>query len=672
MERPRIDLLVVDEKGQRAREVIGVLQVDNEAVAIPQVREGKTQVAVEPPVKKLSVQGRRWRWWGQPFGDLPNTTNPKDTTGPVEHTIHLAKLRDAFHAGSAFLLPACIDPANRNDSASHPLAVLACVFGYLRDHPTAGLYLAGHACNETDGSDADDLAARRAELVMAYFKGDRETFSRTALERHVDSDWKAVLRWLTSWGCDPGESTAQKVARQALDAREHFRTLYTAQTGVKIEAGAQNEGDFLAYFDLYDRYVADLLAITRDELESLRSAIVWASTEVFVCGDRFNDEPDVLDEPTCAKQRGIDFWIFNPPALLQQAAPTGVEIYDPGLDAFEILDSRSDPSGTGPDPLEESDARERIVNRLIVLSTQKVADKAVTRLTEAFIRRVTAAPESLGGFKEALDQAVAAVTTHQRSGESAGRDAAAVSINEEVDALLIAMERLFIVDPQMSTLHLLDDGDVDAYLNFAWHRLDFPGRGKGEAAGPNEAKASAMTTKMNALRPQRRPNTGSTVLCTKAEFTGSERIAKAVAAAIKQVPDNPKSGQKLHESAVTAFVAMRSAAQADGVVLNILSSARSLQKAEANAENAGNSKAVASWSSHTMGLAIDLQLSDLNHTFSEITTRPFSEVVKMRSSSVHKWMFIHGDTYGFFPYGDEPWHWEYNPIGFREVYRRGF
>jgi len=40
----------------------------------------------------------------------------------------------------------------------------------------------------------------------------------------------------------------------------------------------------------------------------------------------------------------------------------------------------------------------------------------------------------------------------------------------------------------------------------------------------------------------------------------------------------------------------------------------------------------------------------------------------MRQSPVHKWLFLRGGAYGWYPYQHEPWHWEYNPSGFRATF----
>ena len=35
---------------------------------------------------------------------------------------------------------------------------------------------------------------------------------------------------------------------------------------------------------------------------------------------------------------------------------------------------------------------------------------------------------------------------------------------------------------------------------------------------------------------------------------------------------------------------------------------------------------------------------------------------------MHKWLLLRGEGFGWYPYQNEPWHWEYNPPGFREIF----
>ena len=98
----------------------------------------------------------------------------------------------------------------------------------------------------------------------------------------------------------------------------------------------------------------------------------------------------------------------------------------------------------------------------------------------------------------------------------------------------------------------------------------------------------------------------------------------------------------------------------------------SREVARRNAVRAGNPNAVASFSSHSLGLAIDFKLSHGDLKVDETTTRPMAEVVRMRESPVHKWLVLRGEEFGWYPYQNEPWHWEFNPPGFREIYWADF
>ena len=56
----------------------------------------------------------------------------------------------------------------------------------------------------------------------------------------------------------------------------------------------------------------------------------------------------------------------------------------------------------------------------------------------------------------------------------------------------------------------------------------------------------------------------------------------------------------------------------------------------------------------------------------ETGTGSMPELVRMRESPVHKWLLLRGEEFGWYPYQNEPWHWEYNPPGFREIYWADF
>jgi hypothetical protein len=133
-----------------------------------------------------------------------------------------------------------------------------------------------------------------------------------------------------------------------------------------------------------------------------------------------------------------------------------------------------------------------------------------------------------------------------------------------------------------------------------------------------------------------------------------------------QLVNVPGQDARLHAKASASFVEMHEAAAKDGVDLKILSSYRVPKNKQSD-----NPYAVASNSSHSYGLAMDLRLSvDADHTadnekfkVSEITTGDANNLMKYYKSSVTKWMVMNGAKFNFYPYQNEPWHYEYNPEG---------
>lgn len=255
------------------------------------------------------------------------------------------------------------------------------------------------------------------------------------------------------------------------------------------------------------------------------------------------------------------------------------------------------------------------------------------------------------------------------------------------------LERQFILDPTSSSLDLLP-GTLGNYYKttIKWGRQDYPGNEgcliypkKGEncprkGKGYNQHEAIKMAAALVKILPERRPNKQDALVVSQAEF---RQHKTKIQSAVKPVDivdlvdyGNQKHTQgkdyKLNSLALESFKKMRAEAIKEGVPLIVGSAFRYPSK-----KRSENTTAVANFSSHHLGLAIDLYLAmttlDTNKNsvikkYVEITTRPMSNVILMRESPIHKWMFIHGYKYGWYPYMNEPWHWEYNPPGFREVF----
>ena len=231
--------------------------------------------------------------------------------------------------------------------------------------------------------------------------------------------------------------------------------------------------------------------------------------------------------------------------------------------------------------------------------------------------------------------------------------------------LLRALELKFIHDPKTSGLDILGPELSHHFRDFNWQEDDFPGGPE----GPNEQFADVMVDVLDLVRPERRANRSREAVVLREEAT--EAVWNYVTNQWVSVPGQER--WMLNRHARDSFVRMREQAKAEGVDLVILSAHRRRQTAQANAARAGNPNAVASFSSHSLGLAIDFEMSHRNDIkFQGLSTRPMSELVRMRESPVHKWLLLRGEEFGWYPYQNEPWHWEFNPPGFREIFWADF
>ena len=223
------------------------------------------------------------------------------------------------------------------------------------------------------------------------------------------------------------------------------------------------------------------------------------------------------------------------------------------------------------------------------------------------------------------------------------------------------LERRFILNPKRSTLDLLGPAQSRRYRRFKWDTFDFPGK----VPGPNEARAREMIRALSQVRPERRANSTADAVIVESEVDRDlERDIR------KQfVPVEGQAGHQLHPEAAASFVRMRAAAAGEGVRLRILDADRKFEHSRKRAAKAGHPQAIADFSTHNLGLAVDLWMSTRRKSFREARTTPFGKLVEMHESPAHKWMLLRGEAFGWYPFKNEPWHWEYNPAGFRERFR---
>ena len=268
----------------------------------------------------------------------------------------------------------------------------------------------------------------------------------------------------------------------------------------------------------------------------------------------------------------------------------------------------------------------------------------------------------------------------------------------------------FVHDATRDTLELLKPDQRAQFAAIDWVDLDYPGAKmkvkdtseenlakwqadaryvlwsvttkKGEdwyIKGAHQDDADALLLALAKVRPgggERRANAGSTAVLTKSQYRlNPESFDAYIAAQLADVDSyavgstTKKTTKKLNKHGSVQFAAMFTAAAADGVYISISNSFRDRGKAEANAKKADNAKAVASFSAHSLGLAVDLNLwtASMGKRTTEVSTA-MTNVRRMLTSPAYKWIFEHGADFGFYQYRREPWHWEYNPDGFREKF----
>lgn len=130
---------------------------------------------------------------------------------------------------------------------------------------------------------------------------------------------------------------------------------------------------------------------------------------------------------------------------------------------------------------------------------------------------------------------------------------------------------------------------------------------------------------------------------------------------------DPSRPKQLHRAAHDAYLRMKAAAEADGIaahLLTITSGYRSVahqRRLWAEALNRyGSPQAAHRWvappggSPHHTGRAIDLWLGSRNSS---------ANTPALRATVAYKWLVCNAGRFGFFPYANEPWHWEFNPDG---------
>ena len=215
---------------------------------------------------------------------------------------------------------------------------------------------------------------------------------------------------------------------------------------------------------------------------------------------------------------------------------------------------------------------------------------------------------------------------------------------------------------------LLDAAKRGRFLQQDWSDVEFPG---------NVPRGQSATDEI-----KRHWRSARSLFDAMAGVTAERRVPSTIRFRDRRTVKVPgQSSHRLFGEASDAFVRMHAAAKAEGVDLVILSSWRSRARQAAASANQPNPAAVArKASAHMYGLAIDLRMGvpglpvkektntrvDRATAAKAGTAAKMGNLVRMYRSPVYKWMSLRAREFGWFPYRNEPWHWEYNPPGLKE------
>jgi hypothetical protein len=254
----------------------------------------------------------------------------------------------------------------------------------------------------------------------------------------------------------------------------------------------------------------------------------------------------------------------------------------------------------------------------------------------------------------------------------------------------------FIGDLGRTTLELLPRAERARFEAIAWVDLDYPGakmlvkdtseenlaqwqakpeyvlfkvKDRHYIKGAHQAQAQALLDALMTVRPgggERRANTSKTAILTQKQF-GKDPVAYDTYIR-KELEDVRTESVKMNRHAAGHYFEMKEAAKKDAVRLSIGNAFRDRKVAEANAARVGNANAVASYSSHSLGLAMDLNLRVKGMAKAKEVSTAMTNITSLLGAPAYKWMFMHGASFGFYQYRNEPWHWEYNPEGFRQTF----
>jgi hypothetical protein len=259
------------------------------------------------PTVEVSAKGKRSQ-------ELPVRSTSEERK---KRQVQIVEMEDVgFHTNSAVLLPT--PPRERASEEQAAVTGLAAVRAVLRNaeqNPEAVLVVAGHT--DSAGSDATnrELSRLRAENVLAYLRGDRSAWAKSAHDRHEVEDWQRILTWLAvhrGWSCDPGgvDNLDGPKSQAGLDG---FRAAYTRAKDAPLgDEGPMCKADWGAFYDCYEDDLGRLLGCSTDDLAERRARVQFHEPASIGCGESWPSDAAGIDGHASQTNRRVEFLFFQP------------------------------------------------------------------------------------------------------------------------------------------------------------------------------------------------------------------------------------------------------------------------------------------------------------------------------------------------------------------------
>ncbi len=212
------------------------------------------------------------------------------------------------------------------------IAVIAAALRFAEAHPDKRLKIIGHTDTSGSRSYNQTLSEDRAKNVHAVLTGDRDGWASGCQARHRVEDWQRILKWVHQahgWDCDPG-AVDNVYGPMTQGARVRFRTRYNADFSASLAVhGPQREGDWKAFFDLYDVSVAQLMGVATSDLPALRQGLVFLEPPTMGCGEQWPKEGRSDDNLRSEVNRRVELVFFDEGEIpdFSSETPPGASLY---------------------------------------------------------------------------------------------------------------------------------------------------------------------------------------------------------------------------------------------------------------------------------------------------------------------------------------------------------